>query len=66
MSGGETSGAAKASGFARQWHHRPDVPIGVSPLFTWPLDLKRVVTWFAARWFNIAENAIIALLAIAC
>lgn len=66
MNGGETDGAAKASGFARQWHHRPDVPIAVSPLFSWPPDLGRVVRWFAARWFNIAENAIIALLAIAC
>ena len=52
--------------FARQWNYRPDVPIQVSPLFVWPLRPARVVQWFTARWFAIAENAILTVLALAC
>ncbi len=52
--------------FARQWNYRPNVPIQVSPLFTWPLRPARIVQWFAARWFAIAENAILTILALAC
>ncbi len=49
----------------RQWHYRPDVPIRVSPLFDWPPDPMAFVRWVAARWFNIAENAILVVLATA-
>lgn len=54
------------SGFARQWHHRPAVPIAVSPLFVWPPDPRAIARWFAVRWLNLAENAIVAGLAVAC
>ncbi len=52
------------SGFERQWQHRPQVPIEVSPFFSWPPRPLRMWQWVAARWFAIAENSIVA--AIAC
>ncbi|MEM1419211.1 MAG: sterol desaturase family protein [Pseudomonadota bacterium] len=54
------------SGFARQWRYRPQTPISTSPLFEWPPNPAGVLRWFAVRWVNIAENSILALLAIAC
>ncbi|MDH3665589.1 MAG: sterol desaturase family protein [Paracoccaceae bacterium] len=50
----------------RQWHYRPDGPVRVSPLFQWPPNPMAFARWVAARWFNIAENAILVLLAFAC
>ena len=61
-----TSPAEQDSGFARQWHYRPDVPIRTSPLFSWPPSPRAVLRWFTVRWFNIAENAILAVLATLC
>ncbi len=50
----------------RQWHYRPDGPIRVSPLFEWPPDPMAFARWVTARWFNVAENAILVLIAVAC
>ncbi len=47
-----------------EWNHAPPVPIAVSPFFSWPPDPKRMVTWVANRWFALAENAILTVLAI--
>lgn len=55
-----------ASGFAGQWHHRPQVPIKVSPFFSWPPNPRRMVTWVADRWFAVAENSILVLISLAC
>lgn len=41
------------------WHHVPEVPIAVSPFFSWPPEPRRMVSWIAARWFALAENAIL-------
>jgi hypothetical protein len=54
------------SGFAGQWHHRPQVPIKVSPFFSWPPDPRRMVTWVADRWFAVAENSILVLISLGC
>ena len=51
------------SKFARAWNYRPDVPIQVSPLFSWPPDPVRALHWIRVRWFGIAENAILLALA---
>jgi lathosterol oxidase len=53
------------AGFERQWHHRPAVPIQVSPFFTWPPDPGRMWRWVADRWFGIAENSILVIVAFA-
>lgn len=51
--------------FAKAWNFRPDVPLRVSPFFSWPPKPKRMATWVADRWFAIAENAILTVLAFA-
>lgn len=45
------------------WHHVPDVPIQVSPFFSWPPDPARMARWIAARWIGIAENLLVLVLA---
>ena len=59
----DSAGQAGQSAFARQWHHRPPVPIQVSPFFSWPVDPLRMVRWIADRWVNIAENSILVVVA---
>ena len=54
------------SGFARQWAYRPNVPIQVSPVFSWPPEPRRLVRWVADRWFAIGENLILVALATLC
>ncbi len=54
---------ANESAFARQWHHRPPVPIQVSPFFSWPADPVRMLRWIADRWFGVAENSILVIIA---
>jgi lathosterol oxidase len=51
---------------ARQWHHRPAVPVAVSPFFCWPPSPRRMVRWIAQRWLRLAENSILVVLATGC
>lgn len=60
---GDEKSAANNSAFARQWHHRPPVPIEVSPFFTWPPKPARMALWLKDRWFTIAENSILVIIA---
>ena len=46
------------------WHHVPDVPIQVSPFFSWPPDVRRMWPWLRVRWFAIAENMIVLAIAL--
>lgn len=48
------------------WNHVPDVPIQVSPFFSWPPDPVRMWHWIAARWFRLAENSILVVVALIC
>jgi len=52
--------------FVSQWQHRPDVPVQVSPFFSWPPNPRRMLAWVSERWFSLAENSILALVALAC
>ena len=45
------------------WTHVPDVPIQVSPFFSWPPNPAHMVRWIAARWLGIAENVLVLILA---
>lgn len=56
-------GSAGKSAFARQWDHRSRVPIQVSPIFSRRPDPSAIWRWVAARWFNLAENAILVVVA---
>ncbi len=51
------------SNFERQWAYRPEVPIKVSPFFSWPPDPRRMFSWVVQRWFSIAENSILVIVA---
>lgn len=66
MSVQNTDDDAKLSAFSRQWHYRPEVPIAVSPLFSWPPAPRQTLLWFRDRWFAIAENSILAVIALVC
>ena len=48
------------------WNHVPNVPIHVSPFFSWPPRPGAMVRWVGVRWFRVAENSILTLLALAC
>lgn len=54
---------ATLKSFARQWQHRPDTPVKVSPFFSWPLEPKRLLSWLSTRWLSMAENLIVLVLA---
>lgn len=41
------------------WHHVPDVPLQVSPFFTWPLRPRAMLAWIWNAWFLITERLII-------
>lgn len=45
------------------WHHSPDVPLQVSPLFSWPLRPLAVLRWFWDSWFLISERLILVAVA---
>ena len=46
------------------WNHVPEVPIAVSPFFSWPPEPRRMVQWVAARWLRLAENSILVVVAL--
>lgn len=41
------------------WNHVPDVPLQVSPFFTWPLRPRAMLAWIWNAWFLITERLII-------
>lgn len=45
------------------WHHVPDTPLTVSPLFTWPLRPMEVLRWVWNSWFLISERLILVAIA---
>ena len=57
------SGPPKQKGFQAQWNYVPKVPIQVSPFFSWPPKPHRMLRWVADRWFAIAENSILVIVA---
>jgi hypothetical protein len=45
------------------WNRVPDVPIQVSPLFSWPLRPFEILAWVWNSWFLITEKLIIVAVA---
>jgi sterol desaturase/sphingolipid hydroxylase (fatty acid hydroxylase superfamily) len=39
---------------SREWHWHPDLPIGTSPLFTWPPSPHRIFRWLARSWLTLS------------
>lgn len=52
--------------FAKSWNYRPQVPLKVSPFFSWPPEFRRMGPWLAVRWLTFAENTILVALATLC
>lgn len=41
------------------WHYMPEVPLTVSPFFTWPLKPLDMLKWVWQSWFLLSEKLII-------
>tara|TARA_X000000950_G_scaffold189072_2_gene228554 strand:- start:1612 stop:2625 length:1014 start_codon:yes stop_codon:yes gene_type:complete len=54
--------AAAASG---EWHFAPDLPIENNPLFTWPLDWRRIVAYHRDYWLTLSEVSLFLIVAVA-
>jgi len=50
------------SDFAGKWNHVPPVPIGVSPLFSWPLEITAILRWTLRQWLVVTERSILVLI----
>ncbi len=66
MADNNTHAALPPPGRPGEWQYAPDLPIQVSPFFSWPPEPKRMVRWVAARWFALTENSILVVLALVC
>lgn len=40
----------------KEWHHTPELPIRVSPLWQWPPRLWDTVRWYFDAWFFLTIN----------
>lgn len=47
----------------RGWHYVPNLPLEVSPLFSWPLDPVKAVKWLWKSWFLLTERLVLVGLA---
>ena len=47
-----------------EWHHVPELPIAVSPLWQWPPRPLATLRWYADGWFFLTIN--MGILALAC
>lgn len=47
------------------WNHVPNVPLKVSPVFSWPPQPVEIARWFWNSWFLITEKLIIVGIAFA-
>ena len=47
------------------WHHLPQIPLQVSPVFQWPPNPLKIMKWFWESWFLITEKLIILALTFA-
>ena len=41
------------------WNHVPDVPLKVSPFFTWPLRPLDMLAWVWNSWILITERLLL-------
>lgn len=52
------------SGRNRNWNWHPDIPIPLSPLFSFPIKPGAIIKWFARAWLPVTELTCYLLLAI--
>ena len=48
---------------ADRWHYRPEGPVGLNPLFSWPPDPKAVWDWYRGAWLELTSVLVTFLLA---
>ncbi|KIC08848.1 desaturase [Leisingera sp. ANG-M1] len=53
------------AGSSREWNWHPDLPVAVTPAFSWPPRPIATLKWFAGNWLPITEYLIYALMAFA-
>ena len=46
------------------WNWHPHLPIQNNPLFSWPLNLKKIIQWYIPMWLSISETIFCLLIAI--
>ena len=48
----------------QEWNWLPKIPIDNNPLFSWPLNIKAIIKWYAPVWFSFSEIIFCLLVAI--
>ena len=38
---------------ADRWNYRPEGPVGLNPLFSWPPDLSGAIRWYRGAWLEL-------------
>ena len=51
------------AGSNKEWRWHPDLPVAVTPLFSWPPRPMATLRWFVANWLPMIEFMIYALIA---
>jgi lathosterol oxidase len=49
----------------KPWNYQPDLPLQLSPCFSWPANPLVIAKWIFRGWFPVSERLIILLLSIA-
>ena len=52
------------AGESREWNWHPNLPVAVSPIFSWPPKPIATLKWFTNYWLPVTESLIYALLAV--
>ena len=48
----------------QEWNWHPELPIGNSPIFSWPPKPVAAIKWLARSWLQLSEQLIFAILAV--
>lgn len=43
---------------AARWHYRPENPVGLNPVFTWPPRPAAVLKWYSGAWLQITALSV--------
>ncbi|MEM9126101.1 MAG: sterol desaturase family protein [Pseudomonadota bacterium] len=49
---------------AARWHYRPDGPVGLNPLFSWPPRPAAVLRWYSGAWLQLTSLTLCLTLAV--
>jgi len=43
----------------REWNYKPELPLQVSPIFVWPLNIFKAVMWIVKSWLPVSERLVL-------